>query len=219
MKITRVIVILICMQTVPYQLLAQNTDLGLWNTLTVRHDFQMVTASLIFGYRIQDHVRMSSLKYASFQGAHSFNDFLSIDASYIYGNSRLKNASGASHWTPIHCWYISMIGICPLGNMNISLRERLQYLFYPEEKGRNRFYYRTQIKAQYPIRYIPVSPYFSYELYHTEQIQLSRYRITGGCQFRISEAHICELYYRYQKNVTESMNAINVLGIGYTIKI
>lgn len=219
MKILRVIVIVICMQTMPYQLLAQNTDLRLWNTLGVRHDFQKVTTSLIFGYRIQDRVTKSSLKYTSVQGAYSFNDFLSIDASYIYANSRLKDASGASHWTPIHCWYISMIGICPLGNMNISLRERLQYSFYPEEKGRNHFYYRTQIKAQYPISHPPVSPYVSYELYHTRQIQLSRYRITVGCQFRISEANICGLYYRYQKYVTASMNAINVLGIGYTIKI
>ncbi len=181
--------------------------------------------------------------------SYKFNKWLKADAGYklLVCNNRekisYKTSGNYNHWRPSywgskHRLYASLTGSYKFTNkFRLSLRERWQYTYRPEEtierwdfdeaqwedkiragKGKNQL--RSRIELSYDKKRALLTPYVSAELYNSWAIEKVRY--TAGTDIRLSKQHSCGVFYRFQdtRNTDESDYDpdMHYIGIEYKFK-
>lgn len=152
----------------------------------------------------------------------------------IYHTCGSVNKYITAHIDIRHRFNISLMGNFDFGRLNLSLRERWQYIYSPEKnvqqydedtetwedktssgKGKNVLRSRFQIK--YDIQNSNFQPYANVELYNSWKLTEIRY--TVGTDYNFDQQHSVSLYYRYQRKKNVAEPDMHILGIGYKFKI
>ena len=141
------------------------------------------------------------------------------------------------YWGSRHRFHVSLTGSQKFGNLELSLRERWQYTYRPEQTVSERYSYydedwdgdehvyrgkgknllRSRLMAEYKIKYIPTTPFVSVETFNAWNLE--KIRFTVGSDWRINKKNVVSLYYRYQHVHNSSDNEPNRHSIGLSYKV
>lgn len=143
------------------------------------------------------------------------------------------------YWGLRHRLYASATGKFHLGRWHMSLRERWQYTYRPEQivdsrynyvykKGDNapHFYHgdaknvlRSRLSVEYDIRHCRLTPLASVETWHAWSLEQVRY--TVGAAWKINKHHVLEACYRYQheSHVEDDTPHRHIIGFSWQVKI
>lgn len=143
----------------------------------------------------------------------------------------------AHYWGPRHRVQVSLTGSCDVGPLELSLRERWQYTYRPEQtvdryvvkdddyesktySGKGKNVLRSRLQLSYKIAGCPVKPYVSAELYNAWSVEKVKY--TVGANWKLNKQHTLGLYYRYQdvRAEEDEFDKVNshILGVEYKFK-
>lgn len=171
--------------------------------------------------------------------------YLKLDASYsflgkYYEESTTKKGNIlSSYWSPRHRFEASIAGILPIGDFEISIRERYQLTHRSEvsvakwdEDGetrksdeivtaRNEHMWRSRIHFSYDFHVdeMVLTPYGNFELFNdlTNSFKVDKLRFIIGLEYEIVKHSAVEIYYRYTAPIAdEDDEDIHLLGFGYT---
>lgn len=142
------------------------------------------------------------------------------------------------YWGARHRFNVALTGSYKLGQLGLSLRERLQYTYRPEYtvderwsyfdddydgeehtyKSKSKTVLRSRLQAEYKIPDFPMTPYASVELFNAMDLEKVRY--TVGYDYKINKKNSMGLFYRYQHVNKDDDNEANrhVIGLSYKIK-
>ena len=177
---------------------------------------------------------------------------LKLDAGYSFLNTnyREKITQGSSktkwrpsYWGARHRFHASLSGDYKVwSNLRLSLRERWQYTYRPEQavdrwkidetlhtktldadyvrdaKGKHQL--RSRLQVEWDQKRALLTPYANVEFYHSMAIEKVRYTI--GTDVKINKQHSLGLFYRFQdmRNVDDDEDNpdMHYLGVGYKFK-
>lgn len=153
----------------------------------------------------------------------------------------------AEYWGPRHRFNVALTGSHKIGNLEISLRERLQYTLRPEHtvdartiyfdedeeeyvaggfsdgishtyKSKDKTVLRSRLHIEYKTKGFPITPHASVELFNAMALEKIRY--TVGYDYKINKKHSFGLFYRYQHVNKDEDNETNrhVIGLSYQLK-
>ena len=170
-------------------------------------------------------------------------DYFKIGAGYHFIDKyKLKHETKKGnivdeYWSPRHRAYADVTGILPIENFELSLRERYQYTYRSETSAKkwdsdgdpkndeiidakHDHILRTRVQAQYSIKPIKLSPYFSIEVYNDliESFNIDKVRLLVGMEYSLKKHHVFDLFYRYTAGIADSDDECHLLGIGYEFK-
>ena len=152
--------------------------------------------------------------------------WLKVGASYGFINVRdeeFDNKTNKSlvEWKNRHMVNVDVTGSYKVGRVKLSLRERVRFNFRtdsinPYEHANPAISLRSRLKAAYDIRQSRFEPYAYVELYTTLNAvdavpnykdyhqaykqYMSRLRFSVGTEFKISNYHRLDIYYRFHMN-------------------
>lgn len=190
-------------------------------------------------------------------GSYKLTKWLKADAGYtlLYDNNREKVTPYTtdkgrsrikwrpSYWGTRHRFYTSLsLNHKFNNNLRISLRERWQYTYRPEQSvtrwkltpadltkeldedyvrtGRGKHQLRSRLQVEYDKKRALFTPFANAEFYNSMAIEKIRY--TVGTDVRLSRAHSLSVYYRFQdmKNMDDDDYDpdMHYLGLGYKFK-
>lgn len=177
---------------------------------------------------------------------YKFNKWLKADAGYqmLLNNNRERltlhedgsyNNWRLSYYGVRHRFYVSLTGDVNLGRFNLSLRERWQYTYRPEQyasrydfdneqmegcvvKGKGKNVLRSRLKLEYNIPHCKFTPSLGVELYTTRSLEKTK--LTLGGSYTLHKHHVLEMGYIYQlhnSSVTTDPNTHHIV-LGYNYK-
>lgn len=120
-------------------LMAQSDDFGIWGEVNVEKKLsQRWDASLGAEFRSRDNVKTADRWSIEAGVGYKFTDWLkaSLGYSFLYDHNHKVNSSGkkySDYWGPRHRLNLSLTASQQFGLLNISLRERWQYTYRPEQ--------------------------------------------------------------------------------------
>ena len=142
-----------------------------------------------------------------------------------------------NYWSPRHRAHADITGIVPVGNLEVSLRERYQFTHRSETsakkwsssgeakddeiiESKNDHILRSRVLAQYNIKPIKLAPYFSIEIYNdlADSFSIDKVRLTTGMEYSVKKNHVFDLFYRYTAGIADSDDECHLLGVGYEFK-
>ena len=171
---------------------------------------------------------------------YKLTKWLKADAGYslLYDNNREKIKTD-SYWRPTYWGTRHRLNASLTvdhkfsNNLHLSLRERWQYTYRPEQdteryyfddypsaawtgsmdgweatekvrKGKGKNQLRSRLQLEYDKKGATLKPYASVELYHSPGIEKLRY--TAGTSIKLARQHSLDVYYRFQdqRRVDES---------------
>lgn len=157
--------------------------------------------------------------------------YFKVGADYILINSR---DNGVGVWEkPRHRVNINLEGSVNFGNLELSLRERLQTTFRTDEvnryeKPQNELILRSRLMAEYRIIGTMWTPYLLFELHNTLNAPkvvdnyltapfavdnyITRYRAGVGAKLRITRNHRLDFYYYFDYNRSYDIDYKNKSG-------
>lgn len=170
--------------------------------------------------------------------------FLKMSAGYTGIYQRVKTEITKkgnivlSYWQPKHRAFFSLTGSYKIGRFELSLRERYQYTYRPnqyvtkydsdgvtrkadeEVKTKNSHSLRSRLEVEYNIRKCKFTPYASCELYNslTDGFATEKTRWTIGSSYKINKKNSVNLYYRYINESDDDEDGGHIIGIGYKHK-
>lgn len=141
------------------------------------------------------------------------------------------------YWSPRHRVNVSVTGIFPIDQFEISLRERYQYTHRMQRSvprwnslgvaqdnkivsAKDDHVLRSRVLAKYNIKSILLSPYFSMELHNdlADSFSLDKVRLIVGTEYAVHKHHTLELFYRYTAGIANADDECHLLGLGYAFK-
>lgn len=177
---------------------------------------------------------------------YKFTKWLKADAGYqvLINNNRehltLHDDGSYNNWRQSyygvrHRFTVSLTGDVDLGRFNVSLRERWQYTYRPEQsatrydfdneqmepcvvKGKGKNVLRSRLKLDYNIPHCKFTPSVSAELYTTRSLEKTKFTVGGT--YMLHKHHQFEAGYQYQlhnKSVTTSPDTHQIV-LGYNYK-
>lgn len=240
---------------------AQSDDFGIWASIeaekkidkkwSVGFEAEMRTrdnvgtvdrwsGGLDVGYKIVKGLKLS----AGYTFLYDNNERISY---YEEGDGKVRREEVAigdpkkcgKYWGPRHRFHVTLTGEKSFGNFGISLRERWQYTYRPEQtvdqrwsyydeewdgeehtyKGKGKSVLRSRLQVEYKLKTLGLTPYASAEMYNAWSVEKMRY--TLGADYKLTKQHVFSLYYRYQTVRDDGFdNEPNrhVLGVGYKFK-
>ena len=182
---------------------------------------------------------------------YKFTKWLKADAGYslLNTNFREKITVGTSktkwrpsYWGIRHRLHLSLSADYKVwSNLRVSLRERWQYTYRPEQtvdrwkidetlktktldnnyvrEGKGKHQLRSRLQLEWDQKRAMLKPYANMEFYNSLSVEKIRY--TVGTDFRLGKQHAIDVYYRFQdmKNVDEDSDPdMHYLGVGYKFK-
>ncbi|MBO4850661.1 MAG: DUF2490 domain-containing protein [Prevotella sp.] len=143
------------------------------------------------------------------------------------------------YWGIRHRLHASATAKWRFGRWRMSLRERWQYTYRPEQivDGRYNYVYRksdnvphlyhgqakntlrSRLSAEYDIRHCPLTPFVSVETWHAWSLEQTRY--TTGVEWKINKHHVVDVSYHYQHeaDVEDDNPHRHVVGVSWQVKI
>ena len=226
---------------------AQSDDFGLWTSIGATKKInRQWSVGAEAELRLQDNWGAVERWTIGAGASYKPMKYIKLDAGYkfidAHRNRYYTSAAGNAkwlpyYWSPRHRIYAGITGTLPIGNFEISLRERWQYTYRPEVttecwnltkgkkdddktiNGKGKNVLRSRLQAAYKIPGSGVEPYLSAEMYTTDRLDKMRY--TAGVEWKISRQHAIDVYYRYQdvhEDDDEDNQNTHVLGLGYKFK-
>lgn len=142
-----------------------------------------------------------------------------------------------NYWSPRNRVNVFVTGILPIGNFELSLRERYQFTHRSESTAKKwnsagvsqgnktideKDYHvlRSRVQGVYKIEPIKLSPYFSTELHNDlkDGFDLEKVKLTAGVEYTLKKHHEFEVFYRYTIGISDSDEAGHLVGLGYGFK-
>ncbi|MFC2097343.1 DUF2490 domain-containing protein [Bacteroidota bacterium] len=204
---------------------SQTKDAGLWTGIRLNYDISE-KLNLSFEEEIRFFENFSRLdKYYSEIGlSYEINKNVEIGAFYRY--SSIKNPYiNYSHY---HRFHTEIILKSEFKRYSFSFRSRFQSKYtdpYVSDNGMiPKDYSRNKLAVSYNIRKLPLTPYASYELFYQlnnpDGNVFDKSWMTIGVKYRFKNRDRLSIYYRLSQdhNINNPLN-LNILGIGYNIKI
>lgn len=118
-----------------------------------------------------------------------------------------------------HRLELDLTGQYNFGNLNLSLRERIESNFHPDKNLTN---LRSQIGIAYKIDKTGFRPYLQVEFYnplnYKSNYTVNRMRYTLGSSYTLKKQHKFNLYLKIQ-DIKGTKNLQYIIGIGYACKI
>lgn len=172
------------------------------------------------GYTLLNNNNREDISYQTINGVKAYNNWR------------------PSYWGTRHRLNASLTGTYKFGNnIRLSLRERWQYTYRPEQtverwdfdntqwednvrsgKGKNQL--RSRLQVEYDKKHALLTPYASIELYNAWSVEKTRY--TLGTDINLSKQHTLGIFYRYQAirhvDADDYDPDMHYLGIGYKFK-
>ncbi len=170
-------------------------------------------------------------------------DYFKFGAGYHFIDKyKLKHETKSgnivdNYWSPRHRANVFVTGILPIENFEISLQEKYQYTYRSENsvkkwnsdgvQKKNKVYdaehshiMRSRILAQYHIKPIHLSPYYSMEMYNdlTDSFSIDKIRLKVGMEYSLKKHHDFDLFYRYTAGIADSDDECHLIGVGYLFK-
>ena len=238
---------IICALALPLAAGAQDksNDFGIWTSVGAE---KKINKKLTVGVEAEFRTRNSSKTADRWTGAISASykllPWLKLGAGYkfMYNNFHEKityNSNGdynnwrPSYWGTRHRFHVDLTGTLKLDRFNISLRERWQYTYRPEQtttrydfdnswwedtdvSSKNSHVLRSRLQVKYDIPKSKVSPFANVELYNNWSLEKVRYTI--GAEWNITKQHEIKAFYRYQHEKDDDEANKHVIGLGYTFK-
>ena len=208
--------------------------------------------------RTRDDVKSIDRWSGGFQAGYKLLPWLKVSAGYTYlydnnekisyyeeGDGKVKKGivnvgdpkKRGEYWGSRHRFNVSLTGSHKFGDLELSLRERWQYTYRPEQTVDQRYSYydeewdgeehvyrgkgknilRSRLMAEYKIRYIPMTPFVSVEAFNAWNLEKIRYAV--GSEWRINKKNVVSLYYRYQHVDNSSDGEPNRHSIGLSYKV
>ena len=244
----RLIVLVALMAATITEVSAQD-NLGLWAEVNVE---RKVSKRLEIGggieVRRRDFFRDPDRISVGVDAGYKLTDWLKLSAgvSLLEDNRHKLNNTGrkyADYWATRYRVYVGLTGSLSLGDLTISLRERWQYSYRPEDtvarywnyeddeedrylnefadmhtfngKGKNVWRNRLQLKYKLSKMW---RPYVNVETNVSHGLEKMRY--AAGSEIRLNKQHSLDLKYLFQSTPNDDDEEGNrhVIGIGYTYK-
>lgn len=228
---------------------AQDDDFGIWGEVNVEKKIDSrwdVDAGVEF--RSRDNLKTADRWAFGADATFKITDWLKASAGYtLLDDHREKaNSSGrkaSDYWGVRHRFNVSLVGSYSFGDLNISLRERWQYTYRPEQtvdrywtytdeeedryegevadqhtyEAKSKNVWRNRLQLKYKVSKM-WRPYLNAETHVSNGLEKVRY--SAGTEIRLSKHHWLDLKYLLQKTYDESDEEgdRHVIGIGYTYK-
>ena len=142
-----------------------------------------------------------------------------------------------SYWSPRNRVNAYVTGILPIGDFELSLRERYQFTHRSQStakrwnalgvaldnktiKAKNSHDFRSRLQGEYKIKPIHLSPYIALELYNdlTDSFAVDKLKLTIGAGYTLKKMHGFDLFYRYVAGIADPADECHFIGIGYEFK-
>ncbi|MFN8239564.1 MAG: DUF2490 domain-containing protein [Bacteroidales bacterium] len=148
---------------------------------------------------------------------------LSVAAAYRM-TSRLEDDN---RYYPRHKWFADIKGSFQLAKFDLSGRFRLQRqnkTYWEDANDEIPDYYgRIKLKAEYRTKSFPVNPYVSYEtfarMFEITDKRFEKFRYSAGIDYKLNKRHSFELEYIFQRDHAPRLADMNIISIGYNIKL
>jgi long-subunit fatty acid transport protein len=205
--------------------------------------------SLDADLRTRNNLRTMDRWSVGFGAEYKPAKYLKLGAGYTLLNSNDRedisyHSDGSynnwrpSYWGLKHRFNVSATGTYKFqNNLRISLRERWQYTYRPEQtvdrwdfdnacwqdkvrsgKGKNQL--RSRLQIEYDKKRALVTPYANVELYNSWAVEKIRY--TVGADFDLTKQHRLGIFYRFQDmrqvDADDYDPDMHYIGIGYKFK-
>ncbi|MBO4720893.1 MAG: DUF2490 domain-containing protein [Prevotella sp.] len=220
---------------------AEDDDFGIWTEVDVE---KKVTKNLSIDagveMRTRDHVKTVDRWSGSIGASYKLTDWLkaSADYTFLYDNNEKwneKQTKVAEFWGSRHRFNVALTGSFDFGNLSVSLRERWQYTYRPEQtvertkvsngkvedktyNGKGKNVWRNRLQLKYKVTNM-WRPYVNGETYVAGS-GLEKYRLSAGTEIRLSKKHSFDVKYMFQKACSDDDDEGNrhIIGLGYTFK-
>ena len=243
----KIILLIICAIALPLTASAQDKsdDFGIWTSVGAEKKIdKKLTVGVEAEYRTRNSSKTSDRWTAALSADYKLLPWLKLGAGYkfIYNNFSEKityhndgsyNNWRPSYWGTRHRFYADVTGTLKLDRFDISLRERWQYTYRPEQtttrydfdnswwedtdvKSKNSHVLRSRLQVKYNIPKSKITPFANVELYNNWSLEKVRYTI--GAEWKIAKQHEISAFYRYQNEKDSDEANKHILGIGYTFK-
>jgi len=203
-------------------------------------------------YRSRNDFKTTDRWSIGLNADYKLSKWLKADAGYSFLRTNFREkvtTSGTktkwrpNYWGPRHRFHASLAADYKVwSNLRLSLRERWQYTYRPEENvdrwkidetlktkildsdyvrsGKGKHQLRSRVQVEWDKKRALFTPYANVEFYNSMAIEKIRY--TVGTDIRLTKYHSASLYYRFQdmKNVDEDDYDPNMhyFGVGYKLK-
>lgn len=224
----------------------EGSDMGIWTEIGIEKKVnKKVTVGLEGEWRTADNASRNSRWSAGAYGEYKFSKWLkgSVGYNFLYDrrDKYTYHSDGslnkyARYWTPRHRFHADLTGSWNLGQWKLSLRERWQYTYRPEQTIPGRYDYDQEAFDNEPKTYsgtgknvlrsrLQVSrefgklePYANVELYNGWALEKTRY--TVGIDYDLTKHHSLGAYYRFQTTHGDSDDEpdMHILGVSYKYK-
>lgn len=227
----------------------EDNDFGIWGEVGVEKKLDSrwgVGADVEF--RSCDNLKEADRWSFGADVNYNITDWLKASAGYtlLDNHCRKLNGSGrkvSDYWGMLHRFNVSFTGTCSFGDVSLSLRERWQYTYRPEQtadrywtytdeeedryegevadrhtyKGKGRNVWRNRLQMKYKVNK-KWRPYLSAESSVANGLEKIRY--SAGTEIRLRKHHWLDVKYLFQKSYGDDDDEGNrhVVGFGYTYK-
>jgi hypothetical protein len=243
----KILVLIICALTLPLAVSAQDKsdNFGIWTSIGAEKKIdKKLSVGVEAEFRTRNSSKTADRWTGSISASYKLLDWLKLGAGYkfIYNNNGEKityhkdgsyNNWRPSYWGTRHRFYADLTSTLKLDRFDISLRERWQYTYRPEQtttrydfdnswwedtdvSSKNSHVLRSRLQVKYNIRKSKITPFANVELYNNWSLDKVRY--TVGAEWKIAKQHEISAFYRYQYEKQANEANKHVLGIGYTFK-
>ena len=239
---------LIMMVVMPTTLWAQTDDFGIWAGATIE---KKLSKKLSLGgeleFRSADNLKRVDRWSGGLSLDYKLTDWLKAGAgytylydyhpeSYTYQDDGDLNKRSMTYFGSRHRFNMSLTASKDFGKLNISLRERWQYTYRPEQADKRMDYQHSDLGYSYPVKGMAkhvwrnrlqfkykasdlLRPYISGETYVANGFD--KLRLSLGTELKLSKQSSLNMGYIYQKaydDDDEDTGQKHILSIGYKYK-
>ncbi|HTF02583.1 MAG TPA: DUF2490 domain-containing protein [Bacteroidia bacterium] len=207
---------------------AQNSDFGMWNTLSINKKINdKFSLGIDQEFRLRDNLSTVNLLYTNFGVSYKPTDFLKISLVYRFIDKHKEDLS----WGIRHRVFADFVFKVKPGDFTLSYRARFQAEWrgagYDATYGNvPEIFMRNMIKAAYKeagdfepyagveVRWQIQNPRIPY--HHT----IDRGRFFAGVNYEINKRNVIGTYFLVQKEVNvNDRQSLYIWGLEYTINL
>ncbi|HPA86651.1 MAG TPA: DUF2490 domain-containing protein [Bacteroidales bacterium] len=215
------ILLLVCQTAI---IIAQEKDFGIWYTIAAEKEIvKNLDLGVDFNLRTYHDAGEIDEGFFDLGLDYKINKTLGVAVSYRYTKAREDD----EEYHTRHKWFADLKAKTTFGDLDLSGRVRFQQrhkTYFEDENDReSKEHIRLRLKASYDIPSFPLNPFLSSELFlpvfdHVTRT-VDKQRFSGGFEYNISKKHAIELEYTFQRDFFPKETNMNIISVGYNIKL
>lgn len=180
-------------------------------------DVERLSAGIDIDYKILPWLKASCGYTFIYDHNRRISHYKENDRDVLKGLAEVGDPKNRRiYWGVRHRTHLSLTATWKISHLKLSLRERWQYTYRPEQivEGRYNYCYdksddavhlypsktknvlRSRLSADYKIKHFAGTPHLSAEIYN--DWELSKIRCSAGMEWKLQKGHTLDTYYRYQ---------------------